>query len=60
MMKFSIIGGGAWGSTLAQVLMDNGHKVMIYEKNLTNRTKLKSGYHPFFKNELPKGYHVVS
>lgn len=60
MMKFSIIGGGAWGSTLAQVLIDNGHKVMIYEKNLTNRTKLENGYHPFFKNELPKGYHVVS
>ncbi|MCD8195029.1 MAG: NAD(P)H-dependent glycerol-3-phosphate dehydrogenase [Coprobacillus sp.] len=29
-MKFGVIGGGAWGTTLAQVLDDNGYEVIIY------------------------------
>ncbi len=28
-MNVSIIGGGAWGTTLAQALADNGHDVLI-------------------------------
>ncbi|MDV3182430.1 MAG: NAD(P)-binding protein, partial [Candidatus Phytoplasma australasiaticum] len=29
--KITIIGGGAWGTTLAQVLSDNGHWVLVYD-----------------------------
>ncbi len=29
-MKFGVIGGGAWGTTLAQVLDDNGYDVIVY------------------------------
>ena len=32
-MNISIIGGGAWGTTLAQVLADNGHNVLIRDIN---------------------------
>jgi glycerol-3-phosphate dehydrogenase (NAD(P)+) len=47
-MTFSFIGGGAWGATLAQVLLDNGHDVMIYEKNPNHRLLLEKYQHPFF------------
>lgn len=52
-MKISIIGGGAWGTTMAQVIKDNGHDVLIYEingdyVNLINNQNI----HPIFKNKL--------
>ena len=28
-MNVSILGGGSWGTTLAQVLTDNGNKVLF-------------------------------
>lgn len=59
-MTFSFIGGGAWGATLAQVLLDNGHQVMIYEKNETHREKLKKHEHPFFHVTLPAGIEVTA
>ena len=34
-MKISIIGGGAWGATLGQLLIDNNHSVLIYDINQT-------------------------
>ena len=58
-MKFSFIGGGAWGATLAQVLLDNKHEVMIYEKNPQHRTSLKQFKHPFFHVTLPQGLQVT-
>ncbi|MDO5718547.1 MAG: NAD(P)H-dependent glycerol-3-phosphate dehydrogenase [Tissierellia bacterium] len=33
MKNIGIIGGGSWGSALAQVLADNGHKVKIYMRD---------------------------
>ena len=32
-MNISIIGGGAWGTTLAQALSDNGNDVLIRDIN---------------------------
>jgi glycerol-3-phosphate dehydrogenase (NAD(P)+) len=58
-MTFSFIGGGAWGATLAQVLLDNGHDVMIYEKNPNHRLLLEKYQHPFFKVTLPYGIKVT-
>ncbi len=54
-MIVGIIGGGAWGTTIAQVLVDNGHQTVIYDNNLKNIEKINKGFHPFFDTELPKG-----
>ena len=32
-MKVSVIGGGAWGTTLSQALSDNKHEVLIRDIN---------------------------
>lgn len=52
-MHISIIGGGAWGTTLGQVLIDNGHKVLIYDVNQENINKINQKKHPFFDAILP-------
>ncbi len=52
-MKVSIIGGGAWGTTLAQVLKDNNHEVLIYEINENYVNEINNNHiHPIFKNKL--------
>lgn len=53
-MKLSILGGGAWGATLGQLLTDNGHDVLIYDINqsFVDTINLKH-IHPFFELELP-------
>jgi glycerol-3-phosphate dehydrogenase (NAD(P)+) len=52
-MKISIIGGGAWGTTLGQTLHDNGHSVLIYDLNPNAVEKINNHYHPFFDTILP-------
>jgi glycerol-3-phosphate dehydrogenase (NAD(P)+) len=52
-MRISIIGGGAWGTTLGQVLLDNGHQVLIYDVKQENIDKINQKKHPFFDTELP-------
>lgn len=52
-MKIGVIGGGAWGTTLAQVLTDNGHECLIYEINDDYVVKINNNHiHPIFKNNL--------
>jgi len=52
-MKISVIGGGAWGTTLAQVLNDNGNDVLIYEINQDYIKLINDNHiHPIFENKL--------
>lgn len=53
-MNISIIGGGAWGTTLAQALSDNHHKVLIRDINPIFVQKINETHtHPFFKSTIP-------
>ena len=53
-MNISIIGGGAWGTTLAQALSDNGNLVLIRDINNDFVNKINNDHlHPFFDLEIP-------
>jgi len=53
-MNVSIIGGGSWGTTLAQVLADNGNDVLIRDINSDFVKKINETHmHPFFDLEIP-------
>lgn len=60
-MKISIIGGGAWGTTLAQALNDNNHECLIYEINENYVEEINNhNIHPIFKNSLNKNIKATS
>ncbi len=59
-MNLAIIGGGAWGTTLGQTLVDNGHDVLIYDVNHDAVDKINSHVHPFFGNVLPNALRATS
>lgn len=48
-MKVSLIGGGAWGTTLAQVLSDNDHETLVYDINNNIIESINKHSHPFFE-----------
>lgn len=53
-MNISVIGGGAWGTTLAQLLADNGNTVLIRDINPDFVKKINENHlHPFFDLEIP-------
>lgn len=59
-MNISVLGGGAWGTTLAQVLADNGHNVLIYEINQDYKDLINNNLHPIFKSKLPLSIKATS
>ncbi|MFH1693539.1 MAG: NAD(P)H-dependent glycerol-3-phosphate dehydrogenase [Bacillota bacterium] len=59
-MKIGIIGGGAWGATLGQTLIDNGHEVLIYDINPNAVEKINHHQHPFFDTVLPETERATS
>ncbi len=53
-MNISVIGGGAWGTTLAQLLADNGNNVLIRDINPEFVKKINESHlHPFFDVVIP-------
>ena len=53
-MNISVIGGGAWGTTLAQVLADNSHQVLIRDINEAFVEKINNKHlHPYFDEIIP-------
>lgn len=40
-MRFAVLGAGSWGSSLAQVLLDNKHSVVIYDRNVETIKEIK-------------------
>ncbi|CCP88375.1 NAD(P)H-dependent glycerol-3-phosphate dehydrogenase [Candidatus Phytoplasma solani] len=51
-MNITIIGAGAWGATLAQVLTDNKNQVLVYDINETYLKRIKQGKHSIFDAPL--------
>lgn len=52
-MKIGFIGGGSWGATLANLLTDNGHEVLVYDLNKDTVNLINDLHkHPFFSNSL--------
>ncbi len=53
-MKVTILGGGTWGTALAQVLSDNEHEVYIYDINEKFINVLNEKHiHPLFGDNVP-------
>ena len=55
-VNISIIGGGSFGTALAQILSDNGHNVLIRDINKEFVEKININHlHPFFDISIPEG-----
>lgn len=60
-MRIACIGGGAWGTTLAQVLSDNHHEVLIRDINQEFVNKINMNHtHPFFDTSIPEAIQATT
>ncbi|QRG86015.1 NAD(P)H-dependent glycerol-3-phosphate dehydrogenase [Bulleidia sp. zg-1006] len=59
-MKIAILGTGAWGSGLAQVVADNGHDVQMWGKDVGEVDDIQNNHHntKFFSAELNHNIHA--
>ena len=54
-MKVGFLGGGSWGTTLANLLSDNGHETLVYDVNADTVNLINSKHtHPFFDSLINK------
>ncbi len=52
-MKVGFIGGGSWGTTLANLLSDNGHETLVYDINVETVKLINNSHtHPFFDSVI--------
>ena len=52
-MKVGFIGGGSWGTTLDNLLSDNGHETLVYDINIDTVNLINNEHsHPFFDSEI--------
>ena len=54
-MKIAVLGSGQWGSTLAQVLIDAGNKVIIWGRNKEVVAEINSKH----QNQSALGEHLL-
>ena len=43
-MKITVLGSGAWGTTLGNVLSDNKHEVLLYGRNINEVNEINSNH----------------
>ena len=54
-MKVGFLGGGSWGTTLANLLSDNGHETLVYDVNADTVNLINTNHiHPFFESVINK------
>lgn len=52
-MRVGFIGGGSWGATLANLLTDNNHEVLVFDVNQNTVDTINTTHtHPFFEANL--------
>ena len=52
-MKVGFLGGGSWGTTLANLLSDNGHEALVYDVNADTVNLINTQHvHPFFESVI--------
>ena len=52
-MKFAVIGAGSWGTTLANLLSNNGHHVMLWAREPEVVAGINTDRHkPYFVSHL--------
>ena len=59
-MKFAVIGAGSWGTTLANLLSNNGHKVMLWAREPEVVAGINTDRHnPYFVSHLEINHTLV-
>mgnify|MGYP001770628718 CR=1 FL=1 len=59
-MRFSLLGGGRWGSALAVHLGRLGHEVIVFDKSQEVVELINKGRHPYQDMDIPKGVRATA